>query len=274
MLGGALLDLCPAGLQAVGVDLRDGDITVREGAWAAIAPHAPAAVIHCAAYTDVDGCTQDPGTAFRVNATGTQNVARVAHECGAYLIAISTDYVFDGEAGRPYVETDAPNPINPYGESKLRGEELAQEAHDRVLIARTQWLYGPGGRNFVRTIVTNGQELGELRAVADEFGSPTYTRDFARRVWELVQRQPTGVLHSTNSGITTRAELARTALAAAGAGAVTVHEISAREWESPTRRPRYSPLGSVRMGELCLAPLRAWDEAVCEYASEYLQRTG
>lgn len=270
MLGSALLGLCPPELEAIGVDLPDGDITRPEGARAVIVPRRPAAVIHCAAYTDVDGCSRDPQTAFRVNAEGTANVAAACRECGCYLIALSTDYVFDGEANRPYLECDAPNPLSTYGQSKLAGEMRARELHDDLLIVRTQWMYGPNGKNFVRTIVTRGRERGEIRVVADEYGSPTYTRDLAPRLWQLAVSKPTGILHCTNSGICSWADLARVALRAAGAGYVTVTDISWRDWQSPTRRPHYSPLGSERLGERGLSPLRPWHEAVEEYASAYL----
>lgn len=272
MLGSALVALAPPEFHAIGVDIQDGDLTKTFGAREAIARHDPAAVIHCAAYTDVEGCTRDPKTAFEVNARGTANVAIVCHECDCPLIALSTDYVFDGNKGAPYLETDEPNPLNAYGQSKLQGERFAAESHDRLLIARTQWLYGPNGKNFIATIVNKGRELGTLSVVSDEFGSPTYTLDLARRLWELVALQPTGIVHCTNSGVCCWAELARVALAAAGEAAVEVSEISRSEWKSETVRPAYTPLASTREAELGLAPLRPWNEAAAEYAREHLRR--
>jgi dTDP-4-dehydrorhamnose reductase len=255
----------------VGVDLEDGDITILEGARSAVASHRPDAVIHCAAYTDVDGCTRDPDRAFRVNAQGTRNVARVCHEVGAFVLVLSTDYVFDGAKGAPYTEADAPHPLNAYGESKLQGELWAAQEHDRVLIVRTQWLYGPNGKNFPHTIVRLARERGVVRVVADEWGSPTYTRDLAHRLWELVALRPTGIVHCANEGICTWAELARTVLDAAGLAHVPVEPISWRDWPSPTRRPHFSALKSERLAELGLAPLRPWQEAAAEYATEYLR---
>lgn len=271
MLGSAVVELAPEGITAVGVDLPDGDLTDPTQAMQAVADPHPSAVIHCAAYTDVDGCTRDPELAFRVNAEAAGNVARACRACGAHLVAISTDYVFDGEKGAPYDEDDEPAPINPYGESKLEGERRAAREHDRLLIVRTQWLFGPGGKNFVGTIVTKGRELGSLKVVADEFGSPTFTRDLAVRLWELVAREAVGTVHCTNSGVCSWAELAREALVAAGSSEVQVQEISRTQWESPTRRPRYSPLTSVRLPQMGLAPLRSWREAVRDYARDHLR---
>jgi len=272
MLGGALVALAPPRYEAIGVDLEEGDITKTFGARQAIAQHDPVAVIHCAAYTDVEGCTRDPGTALEVNAKGTANVAIVCHECECLLIALSTDYVFDGKKGSAYLETDEPNPINAYGESKLQGERFARESHDRLLIARTQWLYGPGGRNFVSTIVSKGREQGSLAVVSDEFGSPTYTMDLARRLWELVAMEATGIVHCVNSGVCSWAQLAKVALRAAGESGVEVREISRSEWQSDTVRPAYSALESAREVELGLGPLRPWSEAAAQYAREHLRR--
>lgn len=271
MLGTALMSCVPAGWCAVGVDLPDGDITTLQGARSAIAPRQPDAVIHCAAYTDVDGCTRNPDLAFSVNATGTRNVAAICHERAAFLVVLSTDYVFDGAKGAPYTESDLPHPLNPYGESKLQGELWAAETHDRVLIVRTQWLYGPNGKNFPRTIVRLGRERGAVKVVADEWGSPTYTRDLAPRIWELLALQPTGIVHCANEGICTWADLARTVLDAAGLRQVPVEPISWRDWPSPTTRPHFSSLASERLGQLGLKPLRPWRDAAVEYAAQYLR---
>lgn len=270
MLGTALRDLAPAVWQVVGVDLPDGDITTLEGAREAVGRHAPDTVIHCAAYTDVDGCSRDPERAMLVNGTGTANVAAACAEVGAHLIVLSTDYVFDGEKGAAYTESDEPNPISAYGESKLAGEQLANQRHGRVLVVRTQWLYGPHGKNFVRTVTERGRTLGHLRVVADEFGSPTYTRDLAGRLWELAALGTAGIVHCVNQGVCSWAELARTALEAAGCREATVEDISWQDWESPTRRPHYSPLASERAAQLGLRPLRPWQEAVRDYATRYL----
>jgi dTDP-4-dehydrorhamnose reductase len=268
MLGTALMSSAPAGVRVTGFDIVDGDLTEQAGADAVIAAHAGDAVIHCAAMTDVDGCTREPEKAMLVNGTATANVARACRQSGKRLLYISTDYVFAGDLGRPYVETDEPRPLNAYGESKLAGERAAAELPDH-LIVRTQWLYGPAGKNFVATIVNAARTRPSLRVVADEWGSPTYVPDLAAGLWQLVAEPATGIVHLTNSGVCTWHELATEALAAAGLE-TPVEAIAAADWGSPTVRPKYSPLANERWSALGHEPLRPWREAVREYVEAYL----
>jgi len=270
MLGSALLALVPPLVRAVGVDMAEGDLSDPDGARRALGPRRPHIVIHCAAYTDVDGCTRDPQGAFLHNATATRNVARVCAELGARLVMISTDYVFDGTKGSPYTEQDPTDPLNVYGESKLAAERLAAEELGDLLIVRTQWLYGPGGRNFVATIIKRAREQGEVRVVADQWGSPTYTRDLAAALWQGALSDARGLVHVTNQGEATWADLAERALAAAGLEGTTVHRISSADWPTPTVRPRYSVLDNSRWARLGFTPLRPWTEAVEEYVKTFL----
>lgn len=268
MLGTELLLRRPPEWTVTGVDLADGDLSDAAEALRLIAAHEPQIVVHCAAWTDVDGCTRDPGRAMLLNAGATRNVAAACRTVGARLIALSTDYVFAGGLDRPYDEDDEPRPLNPYGASKLAGERAAAELTDH-LIVRTQWLYGPAGKNFVATIVGAARTHDSLRVVADEVGSPTYVKDLADGLWRIAPTGATGIVHLTNSGTCSWHELARHAVAVAGL-AVEIEPIPAREWDSPTVRPRYSPLGNRRWRELGFAPLRPWQEAVEEYVRDYL----
>ena len=271
MLGSALRDLAPAGVTVHGIDLPDGDLSDAGQARELIARHDPHVVIHCAAMTNVDGCTREPELAFRHNGLASGNVAEACARIGARLLALSTDYVFDGTKNAPYTEVDLPHPLSPYGESKLEGERRIAAAGGASLVVRTQWLYGPGGKNFVATIVNAGRERPELRVVADEFGCPTYTRDLAARLWELATRPDiTGILHVTNSGVCAWADLARAALDAAGLRHVPVVRISHTEWQSPTTRPAFSPLASARAAAFGLPPLQPWQDALGEYVTTYL----
>lgn len=268
MLGSAVVKSAPATVEAVGVDLAEGDLTLPETAIALVADLRPQVVIHCAAWADVDGCTREPERAMQVNGLATCKLSGACRQFGVRLIYISTDYVFAGDLGRPYREDDPPRPLNPYGESKLKGEVATAKVADH-LIVRTQWLFGPGGKNFVQTIVNAARSRPALRVVADEWGSPTYTPDLAAALWQVHDQPVTGIVHVTNGGICCWADLAEQALAAAGLR-VPVERISSAEWPSPTVRPAYSPLGGERWQTLGLTPLRPWAEAVGEYVGEYL----
>ena len=270
MLGTALLSTAPETVAPTGVDLEDGDLSQPEVGGGLLLRYQPQVVIHCAAMTDVDGCTREPERAMLHNGTATRRLAEACAAVGARLLYISTDYVFPGDLGRPYVETDEPRPLNPYGESKLAGERAVAELRDHVIV-RTQWLYGPGGRNFIATIVKAARPRNTLRVVSDEFGSPTYVRDLAPALWRAALAEVRGILHVTNSGVCCWADLARLAVAAAGLD-VTVEPITAAEWGSITVRPRYSPLANRRwVEELGYPPLRPWQEPVTEYVSEFLR---
>lgn len=206
----------------------------------------PDIVLHCAAYTNVDGCERDPDTAFRVNAYGTKCVACAAAEIGATLIVISTDFVFDGSLGRPYHEFDAPNPISHYGASKLAGELEALRHCPKTYIVRTSWLYGLYGNNFPFTIIKRAKEMGELSVVADQWGTPTRTVDLINAIIRIIRQPLYGVYHVSNRGETSWFEFAKKTLELAGIENVKMHPLTsdecAQKFNTPTKRPRYSVL--------------------------------
>lgn len=169
----------------------------------------PRIIIQCAAYTRVDDAESHEDEAYRVNALGTKFMAEAAREVGARFVYPSTDYVFDGTKTEPYRPDDAPNPINAYGRTKLAGEEFARLAGDYVIV-RLSWLYGPGGRNFVRTIAEKLERGEEVRVVNDQFGRPTWTVDAAKELGALLTRtEPNGIVHCCCGGIATWFEIAR-----------------------------------------------------------------
>ncbi len=270
MLGSALMALAPKSVRAVGVDIAEGDLSTQEGITSALGPYIPEVVIHCAGYTDVEGATNQPELANRHNAVATENVARFCAEVGARLVYISTDYVFNGMKGEPYTEEDRPNPINAYGRSKLAGEQAAQEITPDCLIVRTQWLFGLLGRNFVEAIIRRARQGGKLQVITDEVASPTYSQDLGGALWEIVARPVSGIVHITNSGYCSRAELARVALDAAGLADVPITEITSADWDSPTQRPAFSVLDNRRWQQLGFTPLQPWQEAVGEYVQSCL----
>jgi dTDP-4-dehydrorhamnose reductase len=194
-------------------------------------------VLHAAAWTDVDGAEEDPQGASATNVGGTRHAA----ELGAPLVYFSSDYVFDGRKGAPYVESDGPNPLSVYGRSKLLGEAAAGRD---AWIARSSWLFGPTGHNFVRTMLRLGSERDEVAVVDDQRGSPTYVGHLAEAVRELVEL-PRGVWHVTADGECTWAELARAIFEEAGI-ACRVRPITTAELGRPAPRPVYSVLRSER----------------------------
>src|SRR5579883_1887604 len=173
----------------------DFDLTDERSVRRAIDAAEPDLIVHAAAYTDVDGCEREPERAYRVNALGTRFVAVTAHASGVPLVAVSTDYVFDGTKGEPYLEWDEPRPLSVYGRSKLAGEREALTLHDRSYVVRTSWVYSPQGRNFVRTMLRLAGERPTLTVVDDERGGPTLAADLADAIARLAERPVYGIYH-------------------------------------------------------------------------------
>ena len=227
----------------------------------------PDVVINCAAYTNVDGAESDRETAFRVNAVGAGNVARSAAQVGARLVHMSTDYVFDGLADTPYVESAQTGPTSVYGLSKLAGEQEVLSASEDALIVRTAWLYGRGGGNFVETVLRLSDEGGPLRIVDDQTGSPTYAADLALVLRDLAVTDVRGIVHATNSGTCTWFEFAAEILRVFGRGGVDVIPIATEDIERPAPRPRYSVLSLEKLGSLLGWTPRPWNEALLDYVA-------
>ncbi len=224
----------------------------------------PDLVVHCAAYTDVDGCERDPDMAYRVNAVGAGNVASACYAAGARLIAISTDFVFDGGKTEPYTEFDATRPLGIYGASKLAGEEMARAACPDHKIVRTSWLFGAHGKCFPKTILNAARTRPELRVVADQYGTPTSAADLAQALVTLASIPLSGTFHIANSGVCTWRDLAAEALRLAGQDNVKLTPIRAEEWPTPTQRPAYSALRPYLWELLGYALFRPWQEALAE----------
>ena len=224
---------------------------------AKIAATHPDLVIHAAGFSDVDGCEQDPETAFQVNAQATSRVAEGAVRAGARLVYISTDYVFDGKKGEPYTEGDPVGPLNVYGCSKLMGEQEALKTCPRAIIVRTSWLYGVHGKNFVKTILSLAVTQPEVRVVEDQRGSPTYARHLAQVVAGLIRSDVTGVIHAGGEGACSRYEFAKAILQEAGLQCRVV-PISTAESGRLAVRPSYSVLSTalLRQHRLSLLPWR------------------
>ena len=252
------------GTEFLATDMQELDITNEAAVSAMIGQYRPDAVIHGAAWTQVDAAEEKVDLAYKVNVIGTQNIAMACRECGAKMVYISTDYVFDGKLGRAYVETDATHPLSVYGKSKYAGEVLARQAHDRLFVLRTAWLYGDGP-NFVRTMLKLGQEREELQVVDDQYGCPTSTVDLAEAVLRLLDTNRYGTYHAVNSGVTTWCGFARKIFELAGNTKVKVTPVTTEQFVRPAPRPAYSPL-DTRLLRLALGwSPRPWEEALAEY---------
>ena len=194
-----LTDMADAG------GIKKLDISDESQVMEAVSESRPDLIINCAAYTNVDGCEKNEELAFAANATGPGNLAKAAAGAGAGLVHISTDYVFRGDGTRPYVETDAPDPISAYGRTKLAGEKAVTENCDDYFILRTAWLYGEG-KNFVRTMLTLSETHDEVSVVCDQLGTPTSARELASMIHFLADRDAYGIYHATCEGDTNWAE--------------------------------------------------------------------
>jgi dTDP-4-dehydrorhamnose reductase len=226
----------------------------------------PDVIIHAAAYTDVDGAEAEPETVYAVNVEGTRRVAQAGAQCGARLIYLSTDYVFDGRKSSPYSEKDAPNPVNVYGQSKLDGERMALRYCPNTMVLRTSWLYGLRGRNFVRTIVKLASEQTELRVVSDQRGSPTYANDLAMALKHVLERKIQGLVHAAGMGDCTWYEFA-CAIVSELRMEVAVQPIRTSESARRAPRPSYSVLGNNILGELGIV-MPHWRDALSRFIEE------
>ena len=245
---------------------RDADIRNYEQVERLITATRPEWIVLSAAYTDVDGSERDPEAAFAVNGKGTENVASVAQKYGAKVLYISTDYVFDGQGTRPYEPADPVAPINVYGESKARGEQALQASLRDWCIVRTSWLFGASGSSFPEKILRAAETRPELSVVADQVGSPTYTRDLAVAIRGLVRADARGFVSVTNSGTCSWFEFAQEILRQAGKNN-PVKPIATVQAARAAKRPAYSVLSPAALHGLGIT-LRHWREALPPYLAE------
>lgn len=234
---------------------------------AAIDAARPDVVIHAAAMTNVDRCEEEPQTAEAVNALGTQHVADAAARVGAHLVYVSTDYVFDGAATRPYTEDDETGPLSIYGATKLRGERACPP---EATVVRTAWVAGAHGSNFVTTVLGLCERDAELRFVDDQRSAPTFSADLAGALVALATDRRPGCFHVTNAGDASRFELARETVALAGGDPDRVVPISTDELRPrrPARRPVYSVLDNGAFGAAGYQPLPDWRDGLARLVSD------
>ncbi|MBT0663184.1 dTDP-4-dehydrorhamnose reductase [Geobacter pelophilus] len=261
MLGHDLMQELNGAVQ--GVDLPDIDITSFESVLEVVERTKPRIVVNAAAYTDVDGCESNSELAMQVNGEGVAFLAMASRTVGAKLVQVSTDYVFDGGKGSPYLEDDAPGPLSVYGESKLAGEMNAKFNPDH-LIVRTQWLYGVHGKNFVETMLRLAGEKNELAVVVDQIGSPTWTVDLARAIRELVEHDCTGIYHAANSGFCSWNDFAGAIFEESGLS-IRLNPLTTEQLNRPARRPLYSTLDCSKLAADAGFVPQPWREALKQY---------
>jgi dTDP-4-dehydrorhamnose reductase len=249
------------GWRCVGLARDDLDITDRAAVTEALRAHSPAAVLNCAAWTNVDGAEEHEADAFAANVSGPFNLATASREAGARLVHVSTDYVFDGTATAPYVESDPIGPIGAYGRTKLAGEWAVLAASDRHVVARTAWIFGLGRRNFVADVLERAAAREEIKAFTDQRGCPTYSVHLADKLLDLATGDRGGVFHEAASGQCSRFEFAQAILARAGVDAGVTPSLRA---ELPAPRPAWSVLASERDEQ----PLPSWEDGLDAYLAE------
>lgn len=260
------------------------DLSDPNGAATKVAEESFDVVINAGAYTDVDGAQDDRETAMTINCDGPAAVASAASAGGAGFIHVSTDYVFDGSKGAPYRETDAPNPLNIYGESKRAGEVAVLEAHQGAIILRTSWLFSPSGRNFLTTMARLASGSGPLRVVDDQTGQPTAAADLARAIAVIAKapgagKEPSqaGLFHAAGADSATWCDFAAgimTGLEARGAFVRSVTPISTSEYPTRASRPADSRLDCTRLKQVFGISIPGWTASLPEILDQYLQYEG
>ena len=234
------------GIDPVGVDIEEMDITDEAAVRKVITESNVEAVIHCAAYTAVDAAEDNVDLCRKVNAGGTENIAKVCKELDLKMMYISTDYVFDGQGERPWQPDDERHPLNVYGQTKCEGEYAVEKYLDKYFIVRIAWVFGVNGKNFIKTMLRLGKERGAVSVVNDQIGSPTYTFDLAVLLVDMIQTEKYGRYHATNEGVCSWAEFAEEIFKLAGMN-VKVNHITTAEYPTKAKRPLNSRLSKVKI---------------------------
>lgn len=277
-LGQDVVAICSqAGFEVIACSRADLDITDEAQCLQVVTGHRPDCIIHCAAYTAVDAAESDIDGAFLVNAIGTRNVAMAAEQVGAKLVYISTDYVFNGESGKPYLEYDLVDPQTVYGKSKYAGEQMTRDFCTRWFIVRTSWVFGLHGGNFVKTMLRLGQDKPLLQVVNDQKGSPTYTVDLARFLINLITTEKYGIYHASNSGSCTWYEFTEMIFTEAKKElglsiAATLQPCSTEQFPRPAKRPSNSVMEHLAIRVNGLEELPHWKDGLRRFMLEMKQQ--
>lgn len=255
--------------RVAGIDIDDLDITDLPAVKGFIRSGGYDVIINCAAYTNVNKCETDRDTAFKANALGPRNLAIAAQEIDAKLVHVSTDYVFPGDGYVPYIEGDVPFPHSMYGRTKLLGEQYVRDFCSRYFIVRTAWLYGYKGNNFVKTIMKNAREKGELKVVSDQRGNPTNAADLAHHLLKAAASEQYGIYHCTGNGECSWYDFACRIVEYAGISC-KVSPCTTDEYPTPAKRPAYSSLDNMMLRCTVGDEMRQWEQAL-KYFIDHLQ---
>lgn len=275
MLGGELRERLEKKYEVTGTTIETLDITDRDAVLAKAKDVKPDYIINCAAYTNVDGCEVNYDLANKVNGLALANIAEAAKENDCVLLHISTDYVFDGklDVNKVYTEDMEPGPISAYGKTKLLGEQNAAKA-GKYYILRTAWLYGLGGKNFVKTMLKLSETHDELKVVCDQHGSPTSTTTLCEVIEQVLEKEPPyGVYHTTNEGFTTWYDFTVKIMELAGRSTKVIPVTSEQYKEmnpASSDRPKNSQLSKEKLKSVGIVPSK-WEDALANYLKEELK---
>lgn len=262
-----MAELAARGHEAVGATRQDMPLTDFPALRAHLMRVRPDAVIHCAAYTAVDRAEEEKTACMIVNGGATREIAAACRDLGAKLLYLSTDYVFPGTGDGFYEPDDEKGPQNAYGLSKLAGEEAIEELLTRYFIVRISWVFGVNGKNFVKTMLRLAETHDALTVVDDQVGSPTYTRDLARLLVDMVESEKYGVYHATNEGVCSWAEFAKEIFRQAGKD-TTVTPVPSSAYPTPAKRPKNSRLSKACLDAAGFCHLPPWQDALARYLEE------
>lgn len=250
-------------IELVNTDVEELDITDVEAVLKMVKEVQPYAIINCAAHTAVDACETQEESAYKINAIGARNLSIAAEQAGAKMVHISTDYVFAGDATKPYIEFDTPNPQSAYGRTKLAGEQFVKEFSSRHFIIRTAWLYGDG-KNFVKTMLRLSEEHDEITVVNDQVGSPTSTRVLTDIIDQLIWTDNYGTFHGTCEGVCSWADFAEEIFRLAKKD-TKVKRVTSAEYNAAAKRPAYSVLDNYMLRLTTGFEADDWKTAIEEY---------
>lgn len=257
-------ELTKRGIESVGVDIEEMDITDANSVDNVITSSGVDAVIHCAAYTAVDAAEDNEEVCRKVNAQGTRNIAEVCKKLDIKMLYISTDYVFDGEGERPWEPDDERAPQSVYGQTKYEGELAVQELLEKYFIVRIAWVFGVNGKNFVKTMLNLSETRDSLTVVDDQFGSPTYTYDLSRLLVDMIQTEKYGVYHATNEGFCNWYEFACAIFEEAGIS-MKVSPVSSAQYAAKAKRPANSRMSKEKLSQNGFERLPEWRDALRRY---------